>query len=44
VSLSPLLLASYRPRRQNTQTGRLAEGLLFPVFLRARAMIEEPLR
>ncbi|MGD0580366.1 MAG: uracil-DNA glycosylase [Bryobacteraceae bacterium] len=36
---APLLLVSYHPSRQNTQTGRLSEDMLLSVFLRAREAI-----
>ena len=36
---APLLISSYHPSRQNTQTGRLTEEMLLRVFLRARAVI-----
>lgn len=38
-ALSPLLICSYHPSQQNTQTGRLTQGMLTDVFLRARAAI-----
>ena len=37
---APLLISSYHPSRQNTQTGRLTEEMLLEVFLRARAVID----
>lgn len=37
---APLLIASYHPSRQNTQTGRLTEQMLLQVFLRARSAID----
>jgi len=37
---APLLISSYHPSRQNTQTGRLTEEMLLRVFLRARAVID----
>jgi uracil-DNA glycosylase family 4 len=36
----PLLITSYHPSRQNTQTGRLTQEMLDAVFLRAREMIK----
>jgi uracil-DNA glycosylase family 4 len=35
----PLLLTSYHPSRQNTQTGRLTQEMLDSVFLRVRSLI-----
>ncbi len=37
---APLLISSYHPSRQNTQTGRLTEPMLLQVFLRARSFID----
>ncbi len=37
---APLLISSYHPSRQNTQTGRLTEEMLLQVFLRARTVID----
>ena len=37
---APLLISSYHPSRQNTQTGRLTEEMLQQVFLRAREVID----
>jgi uracil-DNA glycosylase family 4 len=37
---APLLISSYHPSRQNTQTGRLTEEMLLQVFRRARAVID----
>jgi uracil-DNA glycosylase family 4 len=40
IAGAPLLISSYHPSRQNTQTGRLTEEMLLQVFLRARAVID----
>jgi uracil-DNA glycosylase len=36
----PILLGSYHPSRQNTNTGKLTQPMMRSVFLRARALIQ----
>ena len=43
VSL-PVLLSSYHPSRQNTQTGRLTPPMFLSVFQRAKALLASPAR
>lgn len=38
----PVLLSSYHPSRQNTQTGRLTRPMWHGVFARARSLVDDP--
>jgi len=38
----PILIGSYHPSRQNTQTGRLTEEMFESVFLKARDLVDSP--
>ena len=38
----PLLLCSYHPSRQNTQTGRLTKSMFLSVFRRAKRLLTQP--
>jgi len=40
IDCAPVLLGSYHPSRQNTQTGRLNEEMLLAVFLRAKELAQ----
>jgi uracil-DNA glycosylase family 4 len=42
VAAGPVVLTSYHPSQQNTSTKRLTASMLREVFLRARALIDEP--
>ena len=43
LDLQPRVICSYHPSQQNTQTGRLTEGMFFDVFETARELIREKL-
>ena len=38
----PVLLCSYHPSRQNTQTGRLTKSMFLSVFRRAKRLLRQP--
>jgi len=38
----PILLGSYHPSRQNTNTGKLTPPMMRSVFMRARALLDSP--